>query len=151
LDASLETRLAQPSPPIAFDPLDTLGEAAERIRHGEIDEGLAPAIDVWDGPGSWEGMPEQGKQILRDNARTLLGQINEQRAPFSNADAEAIRAPTLLIAGERSPAGYHRILDGLQTALRDVRRVVIPAASHPPNRDNPRDFERQALAFFKDR
>ena len=96
-------------------------------------------------------MPEQIKQILRDNARTLLGQINEQRAPFASADVEAIRAPTLLIAGERSPAAYHRILDGLQTALRDVRRVVIPAASHSSNIDNPRDFERQVLAFFKDR
>lgn len=128
-----------------------MGEAVERIRRGEIDEGLAPAIDEWVGPGSWEGMPEQIKQILRDNARTLLGQINEQRAPFASADAEAIRAPTLLIAGERSPAANHRILDGLQIALRDVRRVLIPAASHPLNIDNPREFERQALAFFKDR
>jgi hypothetical protein len=67
---------------------------------------------------------------MRDNARTLLGQIKEQRAPFSRADAEAIGAPTLLMAGERSPENFHRILDGLQTALKDVRRAVIPAASH---------------------
>jgi pimeloyl-ACP methyl ester carboxylesterase len=56
----------------------------------------------------------------------------------------------MLIAGERSPAAYHRIVDGLQTALRDMRRVVIPATSHSSNIDNPRDFERQVLAFLKD-
>jgi pimeloyl-ACP methyl ester carboxylesterase len=120
-------------------------------RRCEIDEGLAPAVDVIYGPGGWANLPEQSKQEMRDNARTLLGQIKKQRAPVSRADVEAIRAPTLLMAGERSPENYHRILDGLQTALKDVRRVVIPAASHGSNIDNPQAFEREVLAFLKDR
>src|SRR5208283_4327237 len=146
LDASLEPPQAPKSPPIAV-----FSEAAERIRHGEIDEGLAPAVDVICGPGGWANFPEQSKQVMRDNARTLLGQIKEQRAPFSRADAEAIRAPTLLMAGERSPENFHRILDGLQTALKDVRRVAIRAASHGSNIDNPQAFEREVLAFLKER
>jgi esterase len=149
LDASLEPPQAPTSPPIALGPL--YSEAAERIRRGEIDDGLAPAVDVICGPGGWANLPEQTKQEMRDNARTLLGQIKEQRAPFSRADAEAIRAPTLLMAGERSPENFHRILDGLQTALKDVRRVVIPGASHVSNIDNPQAFEREVLAFLKDR
>jgi hypothetical protein len=44
------------------------------------------------------------------------------------------------MAGERSPENFHRILDGLQTALWDVRRVVIPAASYRSNIDNPQAF-----------
>ena len=88
---------------------------------------------------------------MRDNARTLLGQIKEQRAPYLRADAEAITAPTLLIAGERSPETYHRILDGLESALKDVRRVVIPNASHGSNSDNPEAFNREVLAFLEDR
>ena len=87
---------------------------------------------------------------MRDNARTLIGQIKEQRAPFSRADAEAIRAPTLLMAGERSPEHFHRVLDGLESALKDVRRVVIPAASHGSNVDNPKAFDREALAFLEE-
>jgi esterase len=149
LDASLEPPQPPKSPPIALGPL--FSEAAEYIRRGEIDKGLEPAVDVIVGPGGWARMPEHRKQEMRDNARTLLGQIKEQRAPFSRADAEAIRAPTLLMAGERSPETYHRILDGLQTALRDVQRVVVPGASHPSNVDNPQDFEREVLAFLKDR
>ncbi len=149
LDASLEPPQASKSPPIALGPLYTA--AAERIRHDAIDEGLAPTAEVIFGPGGWTDLPEDRKQRMRDNARTLLGQIKEQRAPFSRADAEAISAPTLLMAGERSPESFHRILDGLQSALRDVRRVLIPDASHGSNIDNPKDFEREVLAFLADR
>ena len=89
--------------------------------------------------------------MLRDNAATLLGQIKERRAPFARADAETITAPTLLIAGERSPASFHHILDGLESALRDSRRVVIPNASHASNVDNPKAFELEVLAFLEGR
>jgi hypothetical protein len=52
------------------------------------------------------------------------------------------------MAGERSAPSFHHILDGLETALRDVRRVVIPNASHSSNFDNPQAFERAALTFL---
>jgi esterase len=149
LDASLEPPHAPSDPPIALGPL--YAAAAERIRRGEIDEALAPTIDVIHGPGGWAKLPDHKKQQMRDNARTLLGQIKEQRVPYLRADAEAITAPTLLIAGERSPETYHRILDGLESALKDVRRVVIPNASHGSNSDNPEAFNREVLAFLEAR
>ncbi len=146
LAADLETGLGPAPPAIALGPL--YGGAAERIRRGEIDEALRPTIDVIAGPGAWDRTPASVRQMLRDNARTLLGQIKENRAPFTRADAGAIEAPTLLIAGERSPRAFHHILDGLETALKDVRRAVIPNASHSSNLDNPRAFERAVLDFF---
>jgi esterase len=149
LARELEAELPAGEPLIAIGPLYV--KAAERIRRGEIDEGLQTVIDVTSGPGSWNWMPERIKQFRRDNARTLLGQIKESRAPFARADAEAIRAPTLLLAGERSPASFHRILDGLETAITDVRRAVIPKASHSSNLDNPAAFAREVLAFLNGR
>ena len=149
LAPDLEAGLPPGAPLIALGPL--YGAAADRIRAGEIDEGLKPTIDVIGGPGTWDRTPEPRKQMLRDNARTMLGQIREKREPFARADAEKIRAPTLLIAGERSPASFHRILDGLETAIRDVRRAVIPKASHGSNVDNPAAFAREVLAFLDGR
>ena len=148
LDASLEPPHPPKDPPIVLGPL--YAAAAAHIRRGEIDEGLAPTAEVLYGKGGWANRPEARKQQMRDNARTLLGQIKEQRAPYLRADAEAITAPTLLIAGERSPETYHRILDGLESALKDVRRVVIPNASHGSNNDNPEAFNREVLAFLDD-
>ena len=89
--------------------------------------------------------------MVRDNAATLIGQMKEQRALFTRADCEAIGAPTLLMAGERSPGSFHHILDGLETALRNVRRVLIPNASHSANIDNPQAFERAVLLFLASR
>ena len=149
LAPDLEAGLPPGAPLIALGPL--YAKAAGRIRAGEIDEGLKPTVDVIGGPGTWDRTPESRKQMLRDNARTMLGQIREKRDPFAHADAEKIRAPTLLIAGQRSPASFHRILDGLETAIRDVRRAVIPNASHASNVDNPEAFAREVLAFLDGR
>jgi hypothetical protein len=48
------------------------------------------------------------------------------------------------MARERSAPSFHHILDGLETALRDVRRVVIPNASYSSNFENAQAFERAA-------
>jgi pimeloyl-ACP methyl ester carboxylesterase len=72
-------------------------------------------------------------------------------AHFARADAEAIKAPTLLIAGERSPASFRHILDGLESALRDSWRAVIPSASDASNIDDPKAFEREVLALLEER
>jgi pimeloyl-ACP methyl ester carboxylesterase len=126
LGARLETSLPPPAEPL-ISPGALYAEAAKRIRVGEIDEGLAAAADVIFAPGGWELLPEWIKAIYRDNARTLLGQSREQGAPYARADA-AITAPTLFVAGERSPETFRRTLDGLETAISDVQRVVIPGA-----------------------
>lgn len=86
--------------------------------------------------------------MFRDNAITLLGQFRDQRAPYTRADAEAIRAPTLLVAGERTPETFRRIVDGLLAGLQDARIAVIQDASHGSNIDNPREFARAVLAFL---
>lgn len=122
--------------------------AAEKIRRGAVDEALRDTIDVLGGPGAWSLTPEVQKQALRDNARTLIGQVREQRAPFTRADARKITAPTLLVGGDRSPASFQHILDGLERALPDTRRVAIPEASHGSNVDNPEAFSRAVLAFL---
>lgn len=148
LGASLETGLPPAAEPL-FSPGPLYAEAAKKIRLGEIDAGLKLAVDVVFAPGGWDRLPEWLKGVYRDNARTLLGQAREQRAPYERADAEAIRAPTLLVGGERSPATFHRNLDGLATAIGDVRQVVIPDAAHGSNLDNPAAFNREVLRFLE--
>ena len=146
LDASLrpaDPALAEaPAAPISF------GGAAERIRAGDTDGGLAVFVDAVGGPGAWDRMPERSKEAMRDNAGTLLGQLRERRRPFTRADAEAIVAPTLLVGAERSPPAYARILDALERSLRDVRRMTIPGASHPMNHSNPAAFNAAVLGFL---
>ena len=57
----------------------------------------------YDAPGTWERVPRTVRQTWRDNARTLIGQADERRQPFTRADAEAIGLPTLIIIGADTP------------------------------------------------
>ena len=50
--------------------------------------------------------------------------------------------------GEWSRAHVYRILDGLQTVPKHVRRMVIMGASHPSDLNDPQAFEGATLAFL---
>src|SRR5665811_319408 len=76
--------------------------SAEKIAAGDVDGGLAFFMDALEGPGAWARLPATPKQLLRDNARTLIGQVRDNRPPFSKPDAEAITTPTLFIGGART-------------------------------------------------
>ena len=99
------------------------------------------------GPGTWDRTSASTKGQMRDNARTLLGQINEQRAPFSRADLQAVRASTLLLGGERSPPPFPQILDAMERTLANVQRITVTGASHPFPEENPEAFNRAVLEF----
>src|SRR6202000_418148 len=74
--------------------------SAGKIATGDVEGGLEHFVDTLEGAGHWQRLPELMKQGLRDNATTLIGQIRENRPPFSRADAEAIKMPTLFIGGD---------------------------------------------------
>lgn len=122
--------------------------AARKIGAGDIEGGLAAVAEQTGGPGAWERRPEERKLVSRDNARTLLGQMHEQRKAYSRAAAEAVRAPTLLIRGEISQPQFGRIVAALALYMPDTRQAVVPQATHGLNHDNPAVFNREVLAFL---
>lgn len=122
--------------------------AAQKIAAGDVDGGLIMVAEQTGGPGAWEKRPEEKKVIGRDNARTLIGQMNEQRKPYSRAAAEAIRIPTLLLGGAESQPQFGKILDALVRVMPDTQRVTVPKATHGLNYDNPDFFNKAVLDFL---
>ncbi len=110
--------------------LSSIVEAAEKIAAGDVEGGLTLFVDRIDGPGTWSKRLAAAKQMRRDNAATLIGQIDEQRQPFSRCDAEAIKAPTLLIGGARTPGMLPIVLQALAGAIPGARSVLIPDTTH---------------------
>lgn len=123
-------------------------EAAALVAAGDIEGGLRRVAEHIGGPGAWERRPEFRSMLRLENARTLLGQVHERRAPFSRAAAEAIRAPTLLVGGAETQPHFVAILDALERAIRGARRVTIPGATHALNHDAPAAFNRAVLDFL---
>ena len=103
LDASLMPPGQEVPPQMSAARKASIVTAAEKIAAGDVEGGLELFVDRIDGPGTWAKRPAASKQARRDNAYTLIGQVDEQRKPFTRADAQAIRNPTLLIGGAKTP------------------------------------------------
>ncbi len=92
LDASLDPAFKPGPSPLAA----RFAASAEKIATGDIDGGLADFMDTLEGPGAWKRLPATPKQLLRDNAMTLIGQVRDDRPPFSKSrrgsdqDADAV-------------------------------------------------------------
>lgn len=146
LDASLLEPGAPPPPPM---PLSlAMPTVLQNIRGGKIDDALKTFVDGIDGEGAWARLTAVAKQQLRDNVFTLLGQVGEQRKPFTRAQAQSIRTPTLFIGGGNTTGNLalvHRVLAqhvaGSQTAM-------IDGAKHWMFDDAPVEFSEAVTAFL---
>jgi len=144
LDASLMPSDMPPFPPMRERTLIT----AEKIRAGDIEGGMEFFVDALDGKGAWRAMAGAPKQMLRDNARTFLGQIDEERRPYARSEAESISVPTLFVAGEKTPGSLPVALRALAAHVPGARTEVIPAARHFMMEDNPVRFCDAVLRFL---
>jgi pimeloyl-ACP methyl ester carboxylesterase len=125
-------------------------EAANKIKSGDIDGGLAFFTDALEGPGHWARLPGIFKQPLRDNATTLIGQVRDERVPFTKADAEAIKTPTLFIGGARTKGLLPKVLHALAAHVADSKIAMIPNTTHPMFEQAPQKFSEIVLAFLAD-
>lgn len=123
--------------------------AAEKIAVGDIEGGLTLFVDRIDGPGTWAKRPAAAKQQRRDNAHTLIGQISERRQPFTRAGAEAIRTPTLLIGGAKTPGMLPVVLRALAGAIPGAKSVLIPDATHVMFEQAPVRYSEIVVEFLK--
>ena len=65
------------------------------------------------------------------------------------ADQSAIRAPTLIVAGERDPKLSAVAPDALSTAIPGAKVHMMEAAGHLPNIECPEQFSELLLQFLR--
>ena len=105
-------------------------------------------MDTLEGPGAWNRLPATPKQLLRDNAMTLIGQVRDNRPPFSKADAEAIRTPTLFIGGANTKGALPQVLHTLAAHVTGSKTAMIPGATHPMFEQAPQKYCEIVLEFL---
>ncbi|VIO66204.1 Soluble epoxide hydrolase [Bradyrhizobium ivorense] len=144
LDATLDPDY-QPGPsPLAA----RIAASADLIAKGDIDGGMQLFIDALEGPGAWKRLPAAPKQALLDNAITLVGQTRDKRPPFSKADAEAIKTPTLFIGGANTRGVLPKVLHALASNVKGARVEMIPGTTHPMFEQAPRRYCEIVLEFL---
>lgn len=122
-------------------------QALEKIRVGEVEEGLQLFVDTVSGAGVWARSSRQFREMATSNAMTLVGQVADHPAPIDHRQIEQLQLPVLLIGGAKSPEPFPRIIQALQSTLTEARSVVIPGASHGMNVIRPASFNRAVLEF----
>jgi pimeloyl-ACP methyl ester carboxylesterase len=144
LDATLDPAFKPGPSPLAA----RIAATAEKIAAGDIDGGLMLFMDALEGPGAWKRLPATPKQLLRDNAMTLLGQTRDRRPPFSLADAEAIKTPTLFIGGANTKGALPQVMQTLAAHVSHAKTAMIPGATHPMFEQAPQKFCEIVLEFL---
>ncbi len=138
---------APPGVPLA----EAVARAADRVRGDDVDGGLALFVDAVMGPGAWGRSSPRIARMQRDNARTLLGQVKEGRRPYTRADMEAIRAPTLLVGGADTRLLVPPILDAMARGIAGAARVDLPGTTHLMSDEDPAAFNSAVLEFLRER
>jgi pimeloyl-ACP methyl ester carboxylesterase len=125
-----------------------IADTARLIAAGDAEGGVRHFVDAVDGPGGWQRMAETSRQLLRDNAHTMAVQPNEQRQPFTRADAAAIAVPTLFVGGADTPGLLAAIHRALASHVRNAQTALIPGARHWMFDQDPRRFCEVVLRFL---
>ena len=102
--------------------------AQKAFRRGDDEAGMLKMATGILGRDTYERLPEERKQQARENLNTLRAQVlGAGFPPLSQEDVRRVRAPTLLMTGERSPAYALRLTDRLQQLLPNAERVQMRA------------------------
>jgi pimeloyl-ACP methyl ester carboxylesterase len=121
--------------------------AAELIAEGAIDEGLRLFVDSTSRPGFWDRSAEVFKNMARDNAATLIMQMNDPLPLYRQAEAQSLKLRTLMVAGERSPAVYKDNAIALARFIPNATENTIAGASHGMTWTHSQVFNRELLKF----
>src|ERR687894_1465178 len=126
-----------------------LSPTKRAFKRGDFKKAVQVFIDgVLEIENFFEQLPEEYKQLLMDNAKSLEGEF-EPAIPssFSVEDVKQITTPTLLVKGELSPKWLLRISDILSDNMPNTEEAVIPNAIHD-NVKFSNIFSSKVMEFF---
>ena len=126
---------------VLYDPPDEVGLSdLERSARNEVffddargggPEWFEAFVDYWNGPGAWKAMPAPAQAGFLKVGRKVYGEVRSLLGDRTPASAYAsIRAPALLLTGERSPPAAGRVVARLASALPSSTVLTVSGAGH---------------------
>jgi esterase len=115
---------------------------------GDFEKAARLFMNGVNGPGTWENLPDERKQITLDNIGTAPGNIGGN-PKISCADIQKFNFPILLVTGERSPKIYGEMTGAMRQCKPDIPApLIVPNGTHLMHRDNPEFFNKAVLDFL---
>ena len=119
-------------------------------KRGDFRKATQVAIDgIMDMKNYFDKLPEEGKQFLIDNARSLESVLESSMSTsYTIEDVKQITTiPMLLVKGELSPKYFLRIVDILSDNISNSEQIVIPNVSHDDFKSGD-FFTSRVMGFF---
>ena len=127
----------------------TIAPAQRAFRRGDDDAALETFAHGVLGKDTYERLPDERRQQARENLNTLRAQLlGAGFPPLSEDDVRGVRAPTLLMTGDRSPAFLLRLTERLEALLPNAERIEIVDASHAMQEEKPSAVNAAILGFL---
>jgi pimeloyl-ACP methyl ester carboxylesterase len=96
----------------------------------------------------FDKLPPALRQMLLDNARTLPPLFADRPEPVTRDAVAAIKLPTLIVRGERTPLIFARTNEVVARTIAGSREAVVPNATHVMSYENPAAFNQAVLTFI---
>jgi pimeloyl-ACP methyl ester carboxylesterase len=127
---------------------DVRRAASELINRGGVEAGLRLYVDSGHGAGAWERAPSIFKRVAIANADSIDAMIADDTGALSASVARQVRAPTLMLAGSRSPAVFHKIIESLLGSIPNSQRCEFEGADHFLTLTAHHRVNRRAMEFW---
>lgn len=150
-DPALFGMFREQSSPESTDEGPRLHAVVDLLAHGQIEAGARQFVETVINAGSWEQRPEEVRQRWIFNAPTFL---DEQRDPDAGrVDLQTLSsftAPTLLTAGEKSPALFRFRIEMLSRVLPKAQAKIIAGVGHGPQAAQPAAYVDTIVSFVRE-
>lgn len=137
--------------PMLEDVGKRLHAVLERIASGDHAGAAEQFVEtVAIGPGSWEQIPPESRQIVIENAPTFLDESNDpEQFAFDQAWIASFPRPILLTTGDESPPMFAQVMSRLAEAP-TAELHVFHGSGHIPHATDPEGYV-QVTADFIDK
>jgi pimeloyl-ACP methyl ester carboxylesterase len=125
-----------------------LSGVQDALEAGTEDVAIRRFLDFVFAPGGFDSLAAPDRAVMLANASILRLLFRGAPAPFTCEDAGRVKAPTLLVTGERTLRLFTVTLDELQACLPKAERVTLRGTTHALPLENPAAFNEAVLRFL---
>ena len=134
-----------------WEEFDAQMKPQDAVREGRAADTVAMDVTTW-GSAQTPAKRERITQIAMDNFHVQVEnpwKLQVPPEPRTWHRLSQIRAPTLLIIGDRDVAPQIVMVDNIHSHIRGSKKVLIKGADHIVNMSKPDEFNRTVLEFLR--
>lgn len=131
--------------------IDRVGKVIAALRQEQWEEGARRFVEtIAFGPGAWDTLPQETRDMFVYNAPTFLDESNEPSslAPVGFDRLPSFPHPVLVTDGPQGPPFFAPVLQQVADALPQAERHTFREAGHVPHITHPDEYVKVVSAFI---